>query len=342
MTRFRIDPDTLDFALSENLIAQTPAKQRDHARLMVLHRNTGAIEHRIFSDIIDYLNAGDVLVINKAKVSRAKLAGQKSSGGKVEVIFLERINNNAHWKALVRPFVKTDAEIKLGDKLTVAVKSRFESGEYLLETKSGDVEQALTHDGKLPLPPYIKRAANDPLTALDENEYQTVYASTEGSVAAPTAGLHFSEALLEKIKKKGVRVVDVLLHVGWGTFKPITESVRSHKMLGEKYEVSAETLNELTSAKREGRRIVAVGTTSTRTLESLEKGATGETSLFIQPGFQFKWVNALITNLHVPRSTPVSLTAAFAGLHNLEKAYEVAIAENYRFFSYGDAMMVLE
>lgn len=341
MSPFRIDPETLDFDLPADRIAQTPAPERDQARLFVLERSSGNISHRRFFELADHLNPGDVLVLNKAKVSKAKLTGKKSTGGKVEVIFLERLNGGNEWKALVRPLVKDGTEFEVGTHLKVAVKGRLESGEYALQIKQGDVQTALTAEGRLPLPPYIKRAPDDPLTALDEREYQTIYASNEGSVAAPTAGLHFSEKLLTQLKAKGVQVVEILLHVGWGTFKPIVDTVASHRMLGEKYEVSPEAMKELTSAKKEKRRIVAVGTTCTRTLESLDGAALkGETSLFIRPGFEFKWVDALITNFHVPRSTPVSLTAAFAGLANLERAYEAAIAGNYRFYSYGDAMLI--
>lgn len=352
--RFRIDPDTLDFALPDELIAQEPTPERDQARLLVLRRSTGQIEHRRFADLGDYLRAGDVLVLNKAKVSKTKLTGKKNTGGKVEVIFLEKLSvpgaTTEEWKALVRPPVKDGAEFEVGGDddfsspaaLTLAVARREPAGEYVLTVKRGDVERAITQNGRLPLPPYIKRPAGDPRTASDERDYQTVYAKIEGSVAAPTAGLHFSERLLSDLKNKGVHVVEILLHVGWGTFKPIADKVATHQMLGEKYEVTPDAMETLNAAKREHRRIVAVGTTSTRTLESLDGATlTGETSLFIKPGFQFKWIDALITNLHVPRSTPVSLTATFSGLKNLEQAYAAAIDERYRFYSYGDAMLIL-
>ncbi len=348
---FRIDPATLDFTLPDELIAQEPAKVRDQARLLVLHRATGKIEHKTFVDLEQYLKPDDVLVLNKAKVSKSKLLGHKSSGGKIEVIFLERLNGGA-WKALLRPTVKAGTLFNAGG-LTLTAKERFETGEYALEVKAGNVEHALTSGGRLPLPPYIKRNPDDPRVKMDEREYQTIYAQQEGSVAAPTAGLHFSERLLSALKSKGVNVVEILLHVGWGTFKPIVDTVATHQMLSEKYEVSAAAMKTLKAAKKAGHRVIAVGTTSTRTLESLPlpdgeragvRGKTptaGETKLFIQPGYKFKYVDALITNLHVPRSTPVSLTAAFAGLENLERAYAAAIQEKYRFYSYGDAMLVL-
>ena len=339
---FRIDPATLAFALPDDRIAQVPSAERDQARLLVLNRADGAIAHRRFADIGDYLRAGDVLVLNKARVSKAKLVGKKSTGGKIEVIFLERNNGNGEWKALLRPPVKDGAAFEAGPGLKLSVKTRLADGEYILSVVSGDIEWALTNEGRLPLPPYIKRRPNDPLNALDEREYQTVYATHEGSVAAPTAGLHFSERLLSQLKAKGVKIVEVLLHVGWGTFKPIMDTIESHRMLSERYEVSDEAYAEVVLAKKENRRVIAVGTTSTRTLESIEADRlTGGTALFIKPGYQFRRVDALITNLHVPRSTPVSLTAAFAGLKNLENAYAAAIQENYRFYSYGDAMLVI-
>lgn len=338
----------MDFNLPDDLIAQEPTAERDQARLLVLKRATGEMEHRHFSDLIDYLVAGDVLVLNKAKVSKAKLQGKKDTGGKVEVIFLERILGGNAWKALVRPVIKDGTLFQVGSDLRVSVRNRLASGEYILDVKIGNVESSLTAEGRLPLPPYIKREVSDPRIEKDEQDYQTIYATHEGSVAAPTAGLHFSEGLLSKLKAKGVRVVEILLHVGWGTFKPIVASVSEHQMLGEKFEVSAEALQSLRLAKMEGRRIVAVGTTSTRTLESLdlkmmrpEEGAQGSTDIFIRPGFNFSWVDALITNLHVPRSTPVSLTAAFSSLKSLEKAYEAAIDQKYRFYSYGDAMLII-
>ncbi|MCG3203471.1 MAG: S-adenosylmethionine:tRNA ribosyltransferase-isomerase [Elusimicrobia bacterium] len=345
---FRIDPDTLDFQLPEDRIAQEPTLERDQARLLVLNRQTGQIFHRRFFDLIEYLRVGDVLVLNKAKVSKAKLMGKKGTGGKVEVIFLEKmVGITNQWKALVRPLVKEGQRFQVGKNLTVKVVNRFRSGEYALQVENGSVEKELSQEGRLPLPPYIKRSMDDPRIQKDERDYQTIYAEKEGSVAAPTAGLHFSEKLLSLIKGKGVHVVEILLHVGWGTFKPIIENVSSHQMLPERFEVTAEAFRVIKAARADGRRVIAVGTTSTRTLESLDEKIdetlpliTGSTDIFIQPGYRFNRIDALITNLHVPRSTPVSLTAAFSGLKNLEKAYAAAIGEGYRFYSYGDAMLV--
>lgn len=340
---FHINPRTLDFDLPENLIAQEPLRERDQARLLVLNRSNGKIEHRIFSDFPAYLKPGDVLVVNKAKVSRAKLIGRKPTGGKVEAIFLGAMDQPGLWKALVRPLLKEGTSFSVTEGISVVIEGRTALGEYVLRVAHDNFEKILERHGQVPLPPYIKRDETDARHATDQVDYQTVFAAVSGSVAAPTAGLHFSENLLSRLKSAGVVIVEVLLHVGWGTFRPIAGLVEQHQMLPEKYEVSESAFAELVHAKKENRRILAVGTTSTRTLESIGVGRTlkGDTSLFIKPGFQFQCVDALITNLHVPRSTPVSLTAAFAGLNNLEKAYAEAIAQKYRFFSYGDAMLIL-
>ncbi len=339
VSMFKIDPATLDFELPEHLIAQTPPAERDQARLLVLHRKTGQIEHRLFSDLRSYLVPGDVLVLNNAKVSRAKLMGRKPSGGKVEAIFVEKTGDD-EWRALVRPLLKEGTVFHVGSGAPVTVAGRFPSGEYRLATNGANIELILEKEGKLPLPPYIKREENDPRHFADQSTYQTVYASATGSVAAPTAGLHFSDRLLAALKSNGILIAEVLLHVGWGTFRPIADTVDQHEMLAEKFEIPAASLAAIEAAKREKRRIISVGTTSTRSLESLPL-TSGETKLFIKPGFQFKQVDALITNLHVPRSTPVSLTAAFAGFENLERCYAEAIEQNYNFYSYGDAMLIL-
>lgn len=339
MSAFAIQPDTLDFELPENLIAQTPEKKRDHARLMVLNRAADTIEHRRFSDLIDYLRAGDVLVVNKARVNKAKLIGKKATGGRVEAIFV-RPKADGKWVALMRPLLKDGVAVQFENGLSAVVAGREENGEYRLDCNGADVATVLEKHGTVPLPPYIERK-NGNAGHDDESDYQTVYATALGSIAAPTAGLHFTTELLDAIRAKGVRVVEILLNVGWGTFRPIADRVDDHKMLAESYEVSPAAFEEISNAKKEKRRVVAVGTTSTRTLESLDKGLTGDTNLFIKPGFKFKYVDALVTNLHVPRSTPVSLTAAFAGFNLLERAYAEAIAKEYRFFSYGDAMLVL-
>jgi len=341
----KIDPHTLEFVLPEELIAQEPLEKRDDARMAVIHRDTGKIEHRHFSDLAEYLHSGDLLVLNKARVSPARLFGKKSTGGKLEVLFLSASTTEGHWRALVRPPMKDGTAFTLDGGFKGHIAGRTPDGEHLVKCDFNP-HDAMKAAGRIPLPPYIKRGMSDLRAAHDAEYYQTVYASVPGSVAAPTAGLHFTLEQLGALQKKGVRVAEIVLHVGWGTFRPIGDDVESHRMLGERYEVSPEAMKAIREAKQEDRRIVAVGTTATRTLESLpddlpEAGASGETSLFIRPGHFFKLVGALITNLHVPRSTPVSLTAAFAGLDNLERAYDEAVREKYRFYSFGDAMLVI-
>lgn len=341
----RIDPHSLDFALPDELIAQEALEKRDQARLLVLHRDTGAIEHKRFADIIGFLAPGDVLVINKAKVDPARMLGKKKSGGKVELLFLGETKEKNVWRALARPPLKADTNIILGTRFKAKIVGRSADGEHLVKC-AFDPREAMSEVGKVPLPPYIKRAPSDLRSTKDAEYYQTVYASAPGSVAAPTAGLHFTLELLGELKRHGTIIAEMVLNVGWGTFRPIADSVENHQMLAEHYQIPAATMRELISAHDDRRRIIAVGTTATRALESLPdhpKAAahSADTNLFIRPGFPFRWVGGLVTNLHVPRSTPVSLTAAFAGLENLERAYDAAIKERYRFYSYGDAMMIV-
>ncbi len=341
-----INPQTCDYDLPLELIAQTPLSERTQARLMVLDRKSQTIRHHLFFELKNFLKAGDVLVLNEARVSRFKVVGKKKTGGRVEVIFISPTEDSQIWKALVRPLMKEGSEFLMGKNRTLTLKGRTKEGENLLALKGGHWDELIKEQGTLPLPPYIKRKDSDPLHELDQVQYQTVYASREGSLAAPTAGLHFSESLLTDLKNKGVQILKVLLHVGWGTFKPISQGLDQHDMLPERFEVRKETIQELIKSRDEGKRLIAVGTTATRVLESLT-GLSGqedlkqETRLFIKPGFKFNWVKGLITNFHVPRSTPISLAAAFAGLDFLEKAYQEAVQEKYRFYSYGDAMLVL-
>jgi S-adenosylmethionine:tRNA ribosyltransferase-isomerase len=341
----RIDPHTLEFALPEELIAQDALEKRDQAKLLVLKRESGEIEHRHFSDIVSYFSPGDVLVINKAKVNRARIFGKKRSGGKVELLFLGETKEKNVWRALCRPPLKAGTGVTLGWNYKAEVLGRSPDGEHLVKCDFNPHE-AMEKLGKMPLPPYIKRAPADLRTKTDEEYYQTVYASAPGSVAAPTAGLHFTLDLLAQLKRHGIIIAEMVLHVGWGTFRPIAESVERHEMLAESFEFPAASMREIVSAEKDRRRIVAVVPTATRALESLPDNVpaadfAGETRIFIRPGHAFKRVGALVTNLHVPRSTPVSLTAAFAGLENLERAYDAAIKNKYRFYSYGDAMMVI-
>ena len=334
-----------NYELPEELIAQHPYEKRDEARLMVLHRNTKQIEHKVFKDIIDYLEPGDCLVLNDTKVIPARLYGKKDTGAKVESLLLKRIEND-DWEAMVRPGnkLKAGAKVSFGDGILKAeVLETLEGGNRRVRfTYEGIFNEILDKVGLMPLPPYIKE------NIKEENEkYQTVYAKYEGSAAAPTAGLHFTEELLEKIKEKGVEIAKVTLHVGIGTFRPVkVENVEEHKMHSEHFYVKQSEADKINKAKAEGHRVIAVGTTSCRVLESVsdENGKMKEietdTSIFIYPGYKFKCVDALITNFHLPESTLVMLVSSLAGKDFIMKAYKEAVEKRYKFFSFGDAMFI--
>ena len=334
-----------NYDLPEELIAQHPYEKRDEARLMVLHRNTKQIEHKIFKDIIDYLEPGDCLVLNDTKVIPARLYGKKDTGAKVEFLLLKRIEND-DWEAMVRPGnkLKAGAKVSFGDGILKAeVLETLEGGNRRVRfTYEGIFNEILDKVGLMPLPPYIKE------NIKEENEkYQTVYAKYEGSAAAPTAGLHFTEELLEKIKEKGVEIAKVTLHVGIGTFRPVkVENVEEHKMHSEHFYVKQSEADKINKAKAEGHRVIAVGTTSCRVLESVsdENGKMKEietdTSIFIYPGYKFKCVDALITNFHLPESTLIMLVSSLAGKDFIMKAYKEAVEKRYKFFSFGDAMFI--
>lgn len=332
------------YDLPEELIAQTPANPRDGSRLLVYDRQSDIVEHKIFRDVIDYLKEGDVLVINNTKVLPARLFAHTQNGGAVEVLLLKRIDKDS-WEVLVKPGKKCTKGKKLtiSDELSLTVEDITESGERIVKFEyDGVFEEILDKLGSMPLPPYIKAKLED------KNRYQTVYAKYDGSAAAPTAGLHFTPELLERIKAKGVQIAEVLLHVGLGTFRPVKEDIiTDHKMHSEYFEVSADVAETINCAKREGRRVIAVGTTSVRTLESAadENGfiepRKGNTQIFIYPPYRFKCVNALITNFHLPESTLVMLVAAMTGREKILSLYKLAVDNKYRFFSFGDAMMIL-
>lgn len=332
------------YDLPEELIAQTPAEPRDSSRLLVYDRAQDSVNHRIFRDVADYLRAGDVLVINNTKVLPARLFAHTPNGGAVEVLLLKRLDKDT-WEVLVKPGRKCTVGKKLtvSDELSLTVEGITQSGERIVKfSYNGVFEEILERLGSMPLPPYIKEKLKD------KTRYQTVYAKHDGSAAAPTAGLHFTPELLEKIKAKGVKIAEVLLHVGLGTFRPVKEEIiTDHKMHSEYYEVSAEAAEIINSAKRAGGRIIAVGTTSVRTLESvadengLLKPCHGNTEIFIYPPYKFKCVDALITNFHLPESTLIMLVAALTGREKVLELYKTAVEERYRFFSFGDAMLVL-
>lgn len=342
--------DEFDYHLPPELIAQYPAPRREDARLLVLDRSTGGIEHKFFPAVRDYLRPGDVLVLNKTKVFPARLYGRRAdTGSRIEVVLL-REKEPLVWEALVRPGrrAREGLTFVFGDgELRAEVVERTESGGRILRFSTGSGENfwdLIFRLGEVPLPPYIKRKAG----GLDRERYQTVYAQTVGSAAAPTAGLHFTEELLAELQQKGVKIAFVLLHVGLGTFRPVrVENVEEHTMHEEFWRVDAEAARIINKARSQGGRIVAVGTTSVRVLESAaaEDGSVmsgeGWTRLFIYPGYSFKAVDCLITNFHLPRSTLLMLVCAFAGRELVLRAYNEAVARRYRFFSYGDAMLIL-
>lgn len=340
-----MDIELFDYDLPEELIAQTPLKKRDTSRLMVLDKETGDVEHKHFYDILDYLKPGDVLVRNNTKVIPARLYGLKEeTGGHVEVLLLKDLHDDL-WECLVgnAKIVKLGTVITFGDgRLKAQCTEIREEGIRIFKMiYDGIFYEILDQLGIMPLPPYIKEKLNDP------DRYQTVYAKVEGSAAAPTAGLHFTEELLQKVREKGVEILDVTLHVGLGTFRPVkVENVLEHHMHSEYYEISDEVAEKLNQAKKEGRRIIAVGTTSCRTLESNHskygcfKAAHENTNIFIYPGYTFTGIDALITNFHLPKSTLVMLVSALAGREHILNAYKIAVNEKYRFFSFGDAMFI--
>lgn len=332
------------YDLPEELIAQTPVEPRDCSRLLVYDRANDKIEHKIFKDVVQYLKKGDVLVINNTKVLPARMFATTENGGVVEILLLKRIDRDV-WEVLAKPGKKC----KIGKKLTVnenlslVVEGITDSGERIVRfVYDGIFEEILDKVGTMPLPPYIKEKLKD------KNRYQTVYAKTEGSSAAPTAGLHFTPELLQKIKDMGVEIVEVLLHVGLGTFRPVKEDViTDHKMHEEYYEVSQTAADAINTAKKQGRRVIAVGTTSVRTLESAAnedgtvRAESGNTHIFIYPPYKFKCVDSLITNFHLPESTLIMLVSALSSREKTLQIYKTAVEERYRFFSFGDAMLVL-
>ena len=333
------------YDLPQELIAQDPLEDRSSSRLMVLDKKTGQVEHRIFRDIVDYLNPGDCLVVNNTKVIPARLMGVKEdTGAHIEVLLLKRKADNV-WETLVKPGkkMKPGARLVFGDGfLKAEVLEIVEEGNRLVQFHyDGIFEEVLDQLGEMPLPPYITHKLQD------KNRYQTVYAKEEGSAAAPTAGLHFTGELLQEIEKKGVSVVYVTLHVGLGTFRPVKEeNVLEHHMHSEFYQISEDAAKRINETKQKGGRVICVGTTSCRTLESAgdENGVvhagSGDTEIFIYPGYRFKVLDALITNFHLPESTLVMLVSALAGREHVLHAYEEAIQERYRFFSFGDAMFI--
>ena len=332
------------YDLPEERIAQTPAEPRDSSRLLVYDHSTKKIEDKIFRDVVDYLKEGDVLVVNNTKVIPARMYALTPHGGVVEVLLLKRYDLNT-WEVLMRPGKKGKIGVKMtiGEELSFEVKDITPTGERIVEfSYEGAFEDVLNRVGTMPLPPYIHEKLKN------QARYNTVYSKVDGSAAAPTAGLHFTDELLEKLKEKGVERAEVLLHVGLGTFRPVSEDIiTDHKMHSEYYEIKEEAAEIINRAKREGRRVIAVGTTSVRTLESVadEKGmvraCSGNTEIFLYPPYKMKCVDALITNFHLPESTLIMLVACLTGREEILSVYEYAVENKYRFFSFGDACLIL-
>jgi len=338
--------DLFDFHLPEELIAQTPLEDRTSSRLMVVNKETGELEHRTFKDILEYINPGDCLVLNDTKVLPARLHGTKNdTGAHIEVLLLKQQEGDK-WETLVKPAkrVKLGSVISFGDgKLQAKCIEELEHGGRILEFKyDGIFYEILDELGEMPLPPYIKEKLDD------QDRYQTVYAKERGSAAAPTAGLHFTKDLLAALQEKGVHIAFLTLHVGLGTFRPVNvEDIDKHEMHAEFYQLTAGTAELLNKVRAEGGRILSVGTTSTRTLETIASQhdgkfveSSGWTSIFIYPGYEFKGIDGMITNFHLPKSTLIMLVSALAGRENVLHAYETAVKEKYRFFSFGDAMFI--
>ena len=341
-----------DYHLPKELIAQQPPGNRDDSRLLVLYRNTGKIEHRKFYEITDYFSPGDFLVLNDTKVLPARLTGNRIGGASIELLFIEERGEN-RWKVLI----KSNAKLKTGEEIYISDNSisarlldRTEAGAWIIEFNKSNtpVKELLYRVGGMPLPPYIKRTKNkDALFSLDRERYQTVFAQKEGAIAAPTAGLHFTKDTFEKIQKRGVEIGFVTLHVGLGTFFPIkTEDIRNHLMHKEYYECSQEIIQKIKTTKEQHRRVIATGSTSCRVLETIARNdnsshLSGWTNLFIYSPYNFKYVDVLLTNFHLPKTTLLVLVSAFAGRENILNAYEIAKNEGYRFFSYGDCMMII-
>lgn len=335
--------NTYDYNLPENLIAQTPIEPRDSARLMVYDKKTNSVTHTNFYSIIDYLNEGDVLVINNTRVIPARLYGFKSTGAKIEVLLLKRHSLNV-WECLLKPAKRLHVgeELVFNEELKCKLIEILPNGNRKIEfVYNGVLEDILSRVGQMPLPPYIHEKLKD------KERYQTVYNKVEGSAAAPTAGLHFTKDLMQKLKDKGVIFAELTLDVGLGTFRPCKEDdITKHDMHTEHYNITQETCDIINKAKQQGKRIIAVGTTSVRTLESVAKYGfplqpkSEDTSIFIYPPYQFKVVDAIITNFHLPKSTLIMLVSAFAGVENTMKLYDIAVKEKYKFFSFGDAMFI--
>jgi S-adenosylmethionine:tRNA ribosyltransferase-isomerase len=352
-----LDLSNYNYTVPNKLIAQTPTINRQDSKLFVVNRINGQFCHKKFSNIVEYFNYGDCIVLNETKVVPSRLFGKKHSGGKVELLFLDPCQNEKEYNVLIKPFIGIGKKIYFENGYECEVLSKEENGKTLVKFNKSDILTLLQEYGFMPLPPYINRKNGlaVEMSALDRKRYQTIYAKNVGAIAAPTAGLHFTDKILSSLKNKGVSIAKLTLHVGWGTFKPITtNNLCYHNMLPEKFAISKVNAQIINNSIKDSKRVVAVGTTSTRAIESIVnfasliengkafiKAFSGETSIFIYPGYKFKVINTLITNLHLPKSTPLMLASAFSSRTLMLKAYEEAINKEYRFFSYGDSMLIL-
>ncbi len=339
--------EEFDYHLPRSLIAQYPSSQRGETLLMILHRQTGLMEHQAFQDITKYLEAGDLLIMNNTRVLPARLIGKKETGGKIEMLLIPSWNGaQGEWKALIKGAgkVKQGTRIRFDPEIQGEIEEVKDGKGKVNFSYRGKVTELLQKIGHIPLPPYIKRG-DEP---MDRERYQTVFAERDGSIAAPTAGLHFTQALLQSLRENGVRTATITLHIGTGTFTPVKAcNIKDHAMEAEWVEISEETAREINAAKARGGRVISVGTTTTRALESFSDGkggvraGKGMTSLFIYPSYRFRVIDGLITNFHLPKSTLIMLVSAYAGKDVLMRAYQEAVHRKYRFYSYGDAMLIL-
>lgn len=337
-----------DYHLPPELIAQQPSEKRDHSKMMVINRARQSIENKYFYNIIDHLKEGDLLVVNNTKVIPARIFGKKETGANIEVFLIRNVENNI-WECLLKPGkrIKEGMDILLNKSTSIKVLSKEQENKWLIETPE-NFEDILNDIGNTPLPPYIKREKDNEFEGTDRNRYQTVYAKSPGAVAAPTAGLHFTPEIMKSLNEKGIKKTEVTLHVGLGTFKPVQcEDIKDHIMHSEFYSLSEETAELINEHKAKNKRIIAVGTTSIRTLETIAQQNDGKivpcegwSEIFIYPGYDFKVINGCITNFHLPKSTLIMLVSALAGKELIFNAYNKAIQDNYRFYSYGDCMLI--
>jgi S-adenosylmethionine:tRNA ribosyltransferase-isomerase len=346
-----------NYEIPGELIAQKPVENRENSKLFIVDRAARKFYHKNFYDIVEYFNHGDCLIINDTKVVPSRLFGKKISGGKVELLCLDPCQKEDTYKVLIKPFLGIGKKVYFDDGYECEILSKTAQGEIIVKFNKPDILDFLQKNGIMPLPPYINRKGilAQELSNFDRQRYQTVYAKSLGAIAAPTAGLHFTESIFSKLKKKGVNIATLTLHIGWGTFKPITaKNLNNHNMLPEQFEIDKTTAEIINTAIRNNKKITGVGTTSVRALETaanaswfekngktLIKAYSGKTSKFIYPGYKFKIVNTLITNLHLPKSTPLMMVSAFSSKDFILKAYNEAVKKRYKFFSYGDSMLIL-